>query len=428
MACLIRLDKTLISPYGQEALDFFNATIIGQDRAKMAFVNILEKVKADYRPQNAPLEVAILVGPQGVGKTELVRRCAQFINGDYDGLVLVEGSNYQHDHQVSTIVGAPPGYIGQGQEILIPQSRLDALSKKSSGNKKIVGARKIMAEKRDELKAIHRKILGIVRSDFLADRSYPNSKSEKMLKGLCQEEAEQMESLRNINKWLKKLESEEPSSLPAVVCLDEIDKFHPDITQAFLNIMGSGYMTTSNDNSVIDFRNVILVMTSNLGAKEARDYKRGKKSRIGLGSPGESQKSDKSFGMYQIYKAKMEERFSPEFMSRLNNIISFTSLSVEQIGQIFDLQLADLHERFWDKDGIGLVVAPEVKDFVVAHATKRDSGDARVLKDKIKKYLVDPMAKFKNLGEFAETRTIIAKLNEDKDGKKFVEFFKEQEQ
>jgi ATP-dependent Clp protease ATP-binding subunit ClpC len=170
----------------------------------------------------------------------------------------------------------------------------------------------------------------------------------------------------------------------AVVLLDEIEKAHPDVFHLLLQVLDEGRLTDGLGRQV-DFKNTILIMTSNVGSRQLKDFRRG----IGFSSFNGS--DDKEYSRSIIQKA-LQKAFPPEFLNRIDDLITFSSLSKESIYRIIDLELISLHKRLSEL-GLSLTLTPEAKDFVAAQSDDVQYG-ARPLKRAIQKHIEDPIADF----------------------------------
>ena len=168
----------------------------------------------------------------------------------------------------------------------------------------------------------------------------------------------------------------------SVVLLDEIEKAHPDVFNILLQLLDDGQLTDSLGRKV-DFKNTIVIMTSNIGSRQLKDFGRG----IGFGSQDMGGDNDYARGVVQ--KA-LKNAFSPEFLNRIDDIIMFNSLSKEDIYKIIDIELKSLFKRVNDL-GLIITITKEAKDFIIEKGYDPQYG-ARPLKRAIQKYLEDELA------------------------------------
>jgi ATP-dependent Clp protease ATP-binding subunit ClpC len=169
----------------------------------------------------------------------------------------------------------------------------------------------------------------------------------------------------------------------SVVLLDEMEKAHPDVFHILLQLLDEGRMTDSLGRNV-DFKNTIIIMTSNIGTRQLKDFGRGVGFAINKGEEGENEHAK-----YIIQKA-LKKAFAPEFINRIDDIITFNKLSKEDIFKIIDIELKDLYDRVASLD-YKLKISLAAKEFLSEKGYDPQFG-ARPLKRAIQKYLEDEMA------------------------------------
>ena len=169
----------------------------------------------------------------------------------------------------------------------------------------------------------------------------------------------------------------------AVVLLDEIEKAHPDIFNLLLQVMDEGRLTDSNGRTV-DFKNTIVIMTSNVGSREVQDYGSG----IGFATAGKNVEVDRR----GVVEKAVRKAFPPEFINRVDEQVYFNSLSRETIEEIIDIELRDLRERALEA-GYKLTITPAAKR-LVADAGYDPAYGARPLKRAVMRYVEDPVSEF----------------------------------
>lgn len=192
----------------------------------------------------------------------------------------------------------------------------------------------------------------------------------------------------------------------SVVLLDEIEKAHPDIFNILLQVLDEGRLTDSNGR-YIDFRNTVLILTSNIGTKELKDYGNG----LGFAN---ATKRDTAQASKTIIDKAIKKAFTPEFLNRLDEQILFNSLTKANLEQIIDIELKELYYRV-EQAGYKLKLNKEVKKFVAEMGYDPHYG-ARPLKRAIQKYIEDPLAEIIISGTVPSGGTITLKLNAEKNG------------
>jgi ATP-dependent Clp protease ATP-binding subunit ClpC len=304
--------------------DELHNAVVSQHEAIHAIAKAVRKSRAGLKDPKRPIGSFIFAGPTGVGKTLLAKRLAAFMFGDENNLVQLDMSEYMEKHNVSRLVGAPPGYIGYEE--------------------------------------------GGQLTEKIRRRPY------------------------------------------SVVLLDEIEKAHPDVWNMLLQIMEEGRLT-DNVGRTIDFKNTILIMTTNIGAEQivGRDP-------FGFTKKDAAASYEK---MKQMLKQEMERNFRPEFLNRVDDIIVFRSLTKEDLKQIIDIELAKVSKRLKEK-GLTLVMPEEAKELLIEKGTSLEFG-ARPLRRAIEHLLEDPLSEDLLRGSFEGKDTITVKVKEV-DGEKKVYF------
>ena len=169
----------------------------------------------------------------------------------------------------------------------------------------------------------------------------------------------------------------------AVILLDEIEKAHPDVFHLLLQVLDEGHLTDSLGRS-IDFRNTIIIMTSNIGSRQLSEFGRG------VGFNTQNTITDEGDHAKFIVEKALKKAFAPEFLNRIDDVIMFNSLSKEHIYQIIDIELKGLYERV-NSLNYKLKISTAAKDYIAEKGYDAQFG-ARPLKRAIQKYLEDEMA------------------------------------
>jgi ATP-dependent Clp protease ATP-binding subunit ClpC len=289
--------------------------VIGQDEAIDTVSRAVRRARAGLKDPKRPIGSFIFLGPTGVGKTETAKTLAEFMFGSEDALIKIDMSEFMERHNVSRLVGAPPGYVGfeEGGQLT---------------------------------EAVRRK-------------SY------------------------------------------SVVLLDEIEKAHPEVFNMLLQILEDGHLTDSKGRRV-DFRNTIIIMTSNVGAKDLlRDTSLGFRPV----SPDESQERE---AQYERMRTKVLEQlkttFRPEFLNRIDSQVVFRSLTVDEIREIVVLLLARVRTQLKAQQ-IDLEVTDAAKDHIIKLGYDVDYG-ARPLRRVIQNMVEDPLAEALLVGSFKAGDTV----------------------
>jgi ATP-dependent Clp protease ATP-binding subunit ClpC len=240
--------------------------------------------------------------------------------GDEDALVQIDMSEYMEKHNVSRLVGAPPGYVGYEE--------------------------------------------GGQLTEKIRRRPY------------------------------------------AVVLLDEIEKAHPDVFNMLLQVMEEGRLTDSFGRNV-DFRNTILIMTTNAGAEAIKN-----ESAFGFQKPDNDASYENMKGRVQ---EQIEKVFRPEFLNRVDDIIVFRHLTAEDLGDVIEMELRKVRDRLSER-GLKLILSDEAKKFLVKKGSNLDFG-ARPLRRAIENFVEDPLSEELLKGEFQGLNTITIEVKEVGDRK-----------
>jgi ATP-dependent Clp protease ATP-binding subunit ClpC len=193
----------------------------------------------------------------------------------------------------------------------------------------------------------------------------------------------------------------------AVILLDEIEKAHPDIFNMLLQVLDDGYLTDSLGRK-IDFRNTIIIMTSNIGARQIKDFGQG----VGFGTAAKkAQEGDHNRGV--IEKA-LKKAFAPEFLNRIDDVVVFNALEKEDIHKIIDIELKKVIHRIEDL-GYKIELSKEAKEFIAEKGFDKQYG-ARPLKRAIQKYIEDLLAEEIVNNRLTEGEQIVLDLEDSKEG------------
>ena len=191
----------------------------------------------------------------------------------------------------------------------------------------------------------------------------------------------------------------------AVVLLDEIEKAHPDVFNMLLQVLDDGHLTDSLGRK-IDFRNTIIIMTSNIGARQLKDFGAG----VGFGTAARNNQSDEH--AKGIIEGALKKSFAPEFLNRIDDVIVFNALERKDIHSIIDIELDKLLHRILDL-GYTLKLSEKAKDYIADKGFDKKYG-ARPLKRAIQKYIEDALAEEIVNSKLTEGDTITMDLDEQK--------------
>ncbi|WP_340198853.1 ATP-dependent Clp protease ATP-binding subunit [Ascidiimonas sp. W6] len=192
----------------------------------------------------------------------------------------------------------------------------------------------------------------------------------------------------------------------AVILLDEVEKAHPDVFNMLLQVLDDGYLTDSLGRK-IDFRNAIIIMTSNIGARQLKDFGQG----VGFGTAARKSQADE----YQksVIENALKKSFAPEFLNRIDDVVVFNPLEKEHIHQIIDIELDKLYGRIKEL-GYVLHLSETAKDYIADKGFDKQYG-ARPLKRAIQKYIEDALAEEIITSKIDEGDEIYMDLDKDKE-------------
>jgi ATP-dependent Clp protease ATP-binding subunit ClpC len=192
----------------------------------------------------------------------------------------------------------------------------------------------------------------------------------------------------------------------SVILLDEIEKAHPDVYNILLQVLDEGVLTDSLGRKV-DFRNTVIIMTSNIGARQLKDFGQG----VGFTTNTKAMNADTH--ARGVIETALKRAFAPEFLNRIDDVIVFNSLSKEDIFKIIDIELAQLFGRI-NALGYSVQLTDDAKEFIAEKGYDPSFG-ARPLNRAIQKYLEDPIAEEILKGEIQEGDIMEVGYNKEKE-------------
>ncbi|MEZ7496750.1 ATP-dependent Clp protease ATP-binding subunit [Leeuwenhoekiella aequorea] len=192
----------------------------------------------------------------------------------------------------------------------------------------------------------------------------------------------------------------------AVILLDEIEKAHPDVFNMLLQVLDDGYLTDSLGRK-IDFKNTVIIMTSNIGARKIKDFGQG----VGFGTTARKDQAEEN--AKGIIQNALKKAFAPEFLNRVDDVIVFNALDRKEIHQIIDIELKKLYNRIQSL-GYNLELSDKAKDFISEKGFDKEYG-ARPLKRAIQKYIEDALAEEIITAKIGEGDKIFMDIEEGKE-------------
>ncbi|WP_272985805.1 ATP-dependent Clp protease ATP-binding subunit [Leeuwenhoekiella blandensis] len=192
----------------------------------------------------------------------------------------------------------------------------------------------------------------------------------------------------------------------SVILLDEIEKAHPDVFNMLLQVLDDGYITDSLGRK-IDFRNTVIIMTSNIGARKLKDFGQG----VGFGTAARKEQAEEN--AKGVIQQALKKAFAPEFLNRVDDVIVFNALDRKEIHQIIDIELKKLYQRI-ETLGYHLTLSDKAKEFISDKGFDKEYG-ARPLKRAIQKYIEDALAEEIISSKITEGDRIFMDLEDDKE-------------
>src|SRR5438876_3658260 len=285
--------------------------VVGQSAATRAIVPYVYMYQSGLAPEGRPAGVFLLLGPTGTGKTKTVEAIAELLHGSERKIVKIDCGEFQMEHELAKLIGAPPGYLG------------------------------------------HRETVPILTQQKLADAT------------------------------------SEQSNL-ALVLFDEIEKAAHAITRLLLAILDKGILRLG-DNSTVNFEKTLIFFTSNLGTREMMKEIN---PDIGFQSSSPRSRADLSNRLESIALGAVRKRFSPEFVNRIDAVVTYQPLDSESIEAILDHDIKGLQRHVNSRLGescFTIEVSPAARNYLLARGVSEEYG-ARELKRTIHRQLTQPLA------------------------------------
>lgn len=278
--------------------------VVGQDDAVSKISKCIRRNRVGLKNPNKPGGVFLFLGSTGTGKTFTVKSLAKYLFGTEDSMIRFDMSEYGEKHNVSRLIGSPPGYVGYGE--------------------------------------------GGQLTEKVRRKPY------------------------------------------CIILLDEIEKAHPDVLNVLLQVFDDGKLT-DGQGRVVNFKNTIIVMTSNIGSREAKESL--DKVSVGYNTVAkQATQSDaaKSERTKAIIKKALSAKLAPEFINRIDNIIIFSSLSKDSIYKIIDNEIKQVSDKLKEM-GYTIELTDAAKDYLIKVGYDEEMG-ARPLKRAIQTYIEDPIS------------------------------------
>jgi ATP-dependent Clp protease ATP-binding subunit ClpB len=317
-----------------------SSRIVAQDEAVRAMSQLYQLYLADLNMPSKPIGTLLFLGPTGSGKTRVVEAASEVLFNDPYAMVKIDCAEFQHSHEISKLIGSPPGYLG------------------------------------------HR-------------------------------ETHPMLSQENIDRF------QTPTNKLTFILFDEIEKASDALWQLLLGILDKATLTLG-DNRRVDFSKCIIVMTSNLGAREMSVVTEGQ---LGF-APSETSSSELDAKLEKIGIEAARRKFSPEFINRLDKIVVFQMLTRAAMERVLNLELDVLQRRILStgRSAFILKCSDEAKEFLLIEGFDRRYG-ARPLKRAIERHVLVPVSNMVSTGQLSTGDVLLVDVNDDQSGLSFGKAF-----
>jgi ATP-dependent Clp protease ATP-binding subunit ClpA len=299
--------------------------LVGQGDAIEAIVPYIHMHNAGLSPEGRPIGVFLLLGPTGTGKTRTVEALAETLHGSSKNLLKVDCGEFQMEHEVAKLVGAPPGYLGHREtQPMLTQARVNAVASENSGI--------------------------------------------------------------------------------SLILFDEIEKAAPSMSRLLLGVLDKASLRLG-DNSTVNFEKTMIFLTSNLGAKSIQ---RANKAEFGFEAmlPHETVEQKKLQG---IGMTAVRQRFPPEFINRIDSVVTYKSLDRRACGQILDQLMQNFARLIYKRLGVRsfrISYTPMGRNLLLDRGTSLEFG-ARELKRTVERHFMQPLAALVAKGRIPAGSTVV---------------------
>ena len=409
---------------------FFCKYLVNQERAidrlvkKIVLANALD---GQLRDKNKPAGVFLFLGPTGVGKTQLVKVFAKLLFNSFEAFTRTNCTELQQSHELSRLIGSPPGYIGSELEPGITQGGLDYwgfITRKTT--KETTDQLNQLVAKQSELLAEARKAQADL--DKIKDKNEPAFQEEKRkLFRVLQKLVSKFRQVGALYEQISKQNNYQPAAYPAIWLIDEIEKAHPDIFNLLMPVVDEAHLTThgrqSNGNNVY-FHNTFIFMTSNLGQEEIQKFLKGKQG-IGF-ARGRKSTEEVQTALYHLVMKELEDknksRIPVEFVGRIGkeNIIIFSFLKHEDFRESLDrIIIPDFITLLAKTFPISLLITESAREYLVDESCDKNNVTLgmraleNVFKRRIKENLSSLIAKTPEEGGVIAGDVVTVDLKKD---------------
>ncbi len=308
--------------------------VVGQSSAIKAIVPYVRMFQAGLCPEGRPAGVFLLLGPTGTGKTRTVEALAEILHGSGRNLLKIDCGEFQLEHEVAKLIGAPPGYLGHRETTpLLSQQKLNMTTTEKCGL--------------------------------------------------------------------------------SLVLFDEIEKAAASLTRLLLGVLDKGILRLG-DNSLVNFERSLIFLTSNLGS---RDMMRELCPDFGFEAAVRPRRTEVGRKLESIAMAAVRKKFSPEFINRIDGVVTYNPLDDTALTEILDQHILELQRHVETRlgpRGFEIEVAPESRRFLLSKGTSSEYG-ARELKRTLHRHLTQPLASMVAGGEIEPGALVRVEMGDDDD-------------
>jgi ATP-dependent Clp protease ATP-binding subunit ClpA len=324
--------KKQVNDPAEDLARLLSQKVVGQPNATRVIVPYIQMFQAGLAPEGRPVGVFLLLGPTGTGKTKTVEALAEVLHGTAKNILKVDCGEFQMEHEVAKLIGAPPGYLGHREtQPMLTQQKLNAV-----------------ASERSEL---------------------------------------------------------------SLVLFDEIEKAAPSMTRLLLGVLDKGVLRLG-DNSTVNFEKSLVFLTSNLGAREML---REINPEFGFQSAHQTDRADLTSKLQNIGLVAVRKRFSPEFVNRIDAVITYQPLTAESLSSILSHHITELQNHVNTRLGnrsFTLEVPQETRQFLLEKGTSSEYG-ARELNRTIHRFLTQPLATLVATNQVSPGARVAVEVSED---------------